>query len=181
MKKLKKLAGKLLWFIAKRLPVSAKAKWAQKLRAVCGKLLLAKCGKEVNIEKNANFAYAVELGDYSGLGINCTISGRTLIGAHVMMGPDVCILTKNHRFDRIDIPMDQQGMSNEKPVTICDDVWIGTRVIILPGVTIGTGAVIGAGAVVTKDVPPYAIVGGAPAKLLKYRFSEEEIAAHLSK
>ena len=62
-------------------------------------------------------------------------------------------------------------------ITIGSDVWIGARAIILSGVSIGDGAIIGAGAVVTRDVPPYAIVGGSPAKLLKYRFNPEEIAA----
>ena len=59
-------------------------------------------------------------------------------------------------------------------VIIGNDVWIGANVIILPGVNIGHGAVIAAGAVVTKDVEPYAIVGGVPAKLIKYRFNAEE-------
>lgn len=62
-----------------------------------------------------------------------------------------------------------------KKIRIGNDVWIGTNVIILQGVTIGNGAVIAAGSVVTKDVPPYAIVGGVPAKIIKYRFTEEQI------
>lgn len=62
-----------------------------------------------------------------------------------------------------------------KPVTVEHDVWIGTRSIIMAGVTIGTGAIIGSGAVVTKDVPPYAIVGGVPAKVIRYRFSQDVI------
>ena len=169
MRMVKKLTGKILWVIAKHLPVSGRSRFAQKLRGFCGKLLLAKCGKKVNIEKNAEFAYAVELGDYSGLGINCRISGKALIGNHVMMGPNVSIFTKNHAFDRTDIPMDSQGMSNEKPVIIEDDVWIGANVIILPGVTVSRGAVIGAGAVVTKNIPEYAVVGGNPARVLKLR------------
>ncbi len=86
-----------------------------------------------------------------------------------MMGPDVVILTQNHKFDRLDIPMLDQGFKDEQPVTICDDVWIGARVIILPGVTVGKGAIIAAGAVVTKDVPEYAIVGGNPARVIKMR------------
>lgn len=85
-----------------------------------------------------------------------------------MMGPDVAILTHTHRINRTDIPMGQQG-SLVKEVIIGDDVWIGMRSIIMPGVRVGNGAVIGAGAVVTKDVPDYAIVGGVPAKVLKYR------------
>lgn len=64
-----------------------------------------------------------------------------------------------------------------KKVTIGNDVWIGAHAVILPGVKIGNGAIIGAGAVVTKDVPPYAIVGGVPAKVIRYRFSKEIINA----
>lgn len=60
------------------------------------------------------------------------------------------------------------------------DVWIGYNAIILPGVNIGTGAVIGAGSVVTKDIPPYAIVGGNPAKIIKYRFSANKITTMLA-
>ena len=65
--------------------------------------------------------------------------------------------------------MNQQWSLPKQKVIIGDDVWIGTRVIILPGVRVGTGSIIGAGAVVTKDVPDYAIVGGVPAKIIKFR------------
>ena len=85
------------------------------------------------------------------------------------MGPDVQIYTRNHRYDRIDIPMYEQGESEIKEVKIGNDVWIGARSIILPGVTIGDGAVIAAGSIVTKDVESYAVVGGNPAKIIKYR------------
>lgn len=70
-------------------------------------------------------------------------------------------------------------LRNNKPVYIGNDVWIGANVAILPGVTIGDGAVLGAGAVITKDVEPYAIVGGVPAKLIRYRFEEDEIRNYL--
>jgi maltose O-acetyltransferase len=86
------------------------------------------------------------------------------------MGPEVVIRTNNHRFDRTDIPMRIQGFSEEKPVFIGDDVWIGQRAIILPGVRVGDHAIVGAGAVVTKDVPKGAIVGGNPARVLRMRF-----------
>ena len=110
----------------------------------------------------------VIIGDGSGIGVNCSIHGPLTIGDNVMMGPDVVILTSNHNFANIDIPMSKQGFSL-KPVVIGNDVWIGTRSIILPGVTVGNGVVIGAGAVVTKDIPDYAIVGGVPAGVIRFR------------
>lgn len=86
-----------------------------------------------------------------------------------MMGEECVILHHNHRFDRLDIPMCQQGFYEAQPVRIGNDVWIGIRVTILPGVTVGNHCIIGAGAVVTKDVPDYAIVGGNPARILRMR------------
>jgi acetyltransferase-like isoleucine patch superfamily enzyme len=70
---------------------------------------------------------------------------------------------------------DKEYFNEYSPVKIGNDVWIGTKVFVLDGVTIGDGAIIGAGAIVTKDVSPYAIVGGVPAKLIRFRFDEEEI------
>ncbi len=86
-----------------------------------------------------------------------------------MMGIDVLIINQNHCFERTDVPMCQQGLQSEQPVEIEDDVWVGDRVVILPGVKIGRGAILGAGSVVAKDVPSWAIVGGNPAKVLKFR------------
>ena len=171
MRKIKLLIGRILYLFASHLPESFFwINFGQKpIRAFCGKLILAKCGKGVNIEKGANFPSAVELGDNSGIGVRAQINGKAIIGKNVMMGPDVCIHARNHAFDRVDIPMNLQGFTPERPVVIEDDVWIGARVIILPGVHIGTGSVIGAGAVVTKDVPDYAVVGGNPAHILKMR------------
>ena len=111
----------------------------------------------------------ISIGNNSGIGINAFIQGPSSIGDYVLMGPDVQIYTRNHKYDRVDIPMYNQGESEIKKVNIGNDVWIGSRAIILPGVTIGDGAIIGAGSIVTKNVEPYAIVGGNPAKVIKYR------------
>ena len=105
-------AGALIYhLIAKRLPVSySSLRLGQTgLRRFCGRLMLAKCGKEVNIEKNAIFSPKVTLGDYSGIGINAKIYGACHIGDHVMMGADVTVITRNHDFARTDIPMMEQG------------------------------------------------------------------------
>lgn len=171
MRKIRVLIGKVLYAVASRLPESFShiqigQKW---IRGLCGKLILQKCGKGVNVEKGAVFPSCTELGDFSGIGIRAQISGKVTIGKNVMMGPDVCIYARNHAFDRLDIPMNRQGFAPERPVAIGDDVWIGARVIVLPGVKVGTGAILGAGAVVTKDVPAYAVVGGNPARILKMR------------
>ncbi|MBR5515130.1 MAG: CatB-related O-acetyltransferase [Clostridia bacterium] len=169
---IKRKVGALFYYtIAKKLPASYSGiKVGQTLlRRLCGKLMLKKCGKGVNIEKNASFSYKVSLGDYSGLGVNSKIYGSCTIGDYVMMGEDVTVITRNHKNDSVDIPMLKQGFDEEKPVVIGNDVWIGDRVIILPGVEIGDGCIIGAGSVVTKSVPPYCVAAGVPCKIIKQR------------
>lgn len=91
------------------------------------------------------------------------------IGDYVLIAQRVAILSVTHLMDRMDIPIRMQGSTESRPVTIERDVWIGRNAVVMPGVRIGRGAVIGAGAVVTKDVAPYAVVGGVPAKVIKYR------------
>ncbi|MBU2927579.1 acyltransferase [Winogradskyella psychrotolerans] len=111
----------------------------------------------------------VEIGNNSSLNRGAWIGNDTVIGDDVMMGPEVSILSGSHNFDRTDIPMTQQGAPPRLPVIIGNDVWIGTRTIILPGVKIGSHSIIGSGSIVTKDVPDWAIYAGNPAKLIKYR------------
>lgn len=129
---------------------------------------VSKAGKKIRIKRNADVGMYIEIGNYSELGTNCIIQSNTFIGDNVIMGPDVKIYTKNHKFDRLDLPIQDQGHTNEKTV-IGNDVWLGANVVVLPGVTIGNHVVVAAGAVVTKDIPDYAIVGGIPAKVLKFR------------
>lgn len=142
---------------------------SKKIRAFCGKLILKKCGANVNIEKGAHFSSEMILGDNSGIGINAQIAPYVSIGKDVMMGPDCMMYTANHGMERVDVPMWKQPFTDPKPIVIEDDVWIGSRVIILPGVHVGKGSVIGAGSVVTKSIEPYSIVGGNPAKLIRKR------------
>ncbi len=136
--------------------------------------LLKEAGREVNIEAGANFGSgsALVLGDRSGLGIDADIHGPVTIGSDVMMGPRCTILTRNHRIDRVDVPMNRQGFGDYHPVVIEDDVWIGANVTIMPGVRVGTGSVLAAGSVVVHDVPAYSIVGGVPARVLKTRLEQ---------
>ena len=155
--------------IAKNLPQSRHFPPAKKIRYYFGKLIMSNVGKQVNIEKGATFNGKVSIGDYSGIGVDCEMNGPVTIGRYVNMGPEVVVYTQNHAFNRIDIPMQKQGYDNVRPVVIGDDVWLGRRVIILPGVKIGEGCVIGAGAIVAKDIPPYSVVVGNPAKIVKVR------------
>jgi acetyltransferase-like isoleucine patch superfamily enzyme len=134
-----------------------------------GKNLLIGGGTIVSPTKWITMGYNVFIGR------NCTISTSTSgrspisIGNNVMLAERVQIIGGNHAFDRIDIPINQQGEGKQGAIVIEDDVWVGASAIILTGVTIGKGSIIGAGSVVTKDVKPYSIVAGNPAKIIKSR------------
>ncbi|MFC7709081.1 acyltransferase [Micromonospora lupini] len=108
---------------------------------------------------------------------------RIRIGDNVMFGPEVTIRGGNHRIDQVGVPMIAVDKvpgddTQDRGVTIGDDVWVGTRAVILHGVTIGRGAVIGAGAIVTRSVPPYAVAAGNPARVIRLRWPVETIQAH---
>jgi maltose O-acetyltransferase len=163
----------LYYGFARHLPASDKPYGSQLGRAaryVCCKRIFDRCGKEVDVEHGVEFATGdgIEIGDHSTIGVNSRI-GVVKIGSDVLVGPEVTMITKNHLYSDLTRPMWTQGATDPKPVIVEDDVWIGVRAIILPGRRIGRGAIVGAGAVVVKDVPPYAIVGGNPARVLNYR------------
>ena len=107
------------------------------------------------------------IGPYSYIGC----SGYIEIGDNVMISPRVSIYSENHNFDDIHLPMIEQGVTRSF-VKIEDDCWIAANSIILAGVTVGKGAVVAAGSVVTKDVPPFSVVAGNPAKVVKARKPE---------
>ncbi len=171
MKKIVLGINYIAYLLCKRLPSSSSKimRFGMKLRGYFCKKIIAYAGENINIEKGATFGRRLSIGNNSGLGVNCIIQGTVSIGDNVMMGPDVLIYTTNHEFQNKDVPMQKQGYQPERPVSIGNDVWIGARVIILPGVHIGDGCVIGAGAVVTKDVPAYSVCTGNPAKVVKER------------
>lgn len=102
-------------------------------------------------------------------GFTITSSISVIIGNDVMIGEYVSIHDSDHGFARTDIPMTKQRMVS-RPILIGNDVWIGRGAVILKGVSIGDGCIVAANSVVTKDVEPFSIVGGNPAKLLRKRF-----------
>lgn len=172
MNKIKRIFWRILYnCIGKNLPRSnTKINLGQKkIRYLCAKHLCNSIGNNVNIERGAKLHCGISIGDNSGLGVNSDINGKVYIGRNVLMGPDVIIYTINHKYKEKNMLIISQGYTSEQPVYIDDDVWVCRGVIILPGVHIHKGAVIAAGAVVTKDIPAYAIVGGNPAKIIKYR------------
>ena len=163
--------------IASRLPSS----WApiggsiwKKIRGICVKGFAEEAGKDINIQRKVELTSRIRIGDRSGIGMNSVVNGPIRIGKYVNIGSELRVITRNHRMGRISVPMQQQGYTEEQEVVIGDDVWIGLRVTILPGVHIGKGCVIGAGAVVTKNIPDYAVAAGVPARIIKYRTEHEE-------
>lgn len=172
---------KVLWFLSFilyygvliHLPAtnSRYTRWLRPIRGSVCRLLFKSSGYNINVEKGARFGSGdnVTIGNNSGLGINCLILGTVSLGNDVMMGPDVMFISTSHCFDRIDIPMIEQGLSEELPIVVENDVWIGARCILLPGITLGTGSVIGAGSVVTKSVPAFTMVAGNPARVIRSR------------
>jgi acetyltransferase-like isoleucine patch superfamily enzyme len=112
----------------------------------------------------------LRLGDNSNIGpyafIGC--SGWVDIGRRVLMGPRVTILSENHRHARTDVPIKEQGVERSF-VRIEDDCWLGANSTIVAGVTIGRGAIVAAGSVVTRDVEPFTVVGGSPARFIRRR------------
>lgn len=127
-------------------------------------------------DKNSFVEYGVYLsnGKHMKIGYNCHINENVFIqggyiGNNVMIAPNVSLLSTSHNYKNTEIPMIHQGETPPNPPIIADDVWLGRNVVVMPGIKIGTGSIIAAGAVVTKNVAPFSIMGGVPAKLIKYR------------
>lgn len=166
------------YLIAKNLPgpptpFGAIGQW---LRAALARVIFLEMGRNVRVHQDVHFGSGARLriGDNSALAPNCWIASDTTIGKDVMMAPEVTILSASHGTCLTDMPMRLQPVPPNRPVVIGDDVWLGTRIIVLPGVHVGSHSIIGAGSVVTKDVPPYSIVAGNPARVIRDRSLAEQ-------
>lgn len=173
--KMKKYVYLILYYgIAQYLPSSISkfgGSISKRFRYILCRNIFKECGENVNIERLAKFGNGrgVCIGDNSGIGINCTVPNNIIIGRNVMMGPNCYILATNHVFNSVEIPMNKQGIVKGKITIINDDVWIGRNVLMTTGRHIKKGSIIAMGSVLTKDFPEYAIVGGNPAKLIRFR------------
>ncbi len=130
-----------------------------------GRFSIIECtGVVTNLGRGFFIGDDSNLGDYNFVGA----AGGVTIGSNVLIGQGVRFHSENHIIERIDIPIKAQGVTNQG-IQVEDDVWLGSGVILLDGVQVGRGAVVAAGSVVNKDIPAYAIAGGVPARILKYR------------
>ena len=155
------------------------------IRASC-----MRCGSSVKIGRGARI-YGVKnliLGNDVSIGERATIMctrAKVKIGDHVMTGPNVTIITGGHRTDLVGRYMTTVTNAEKRPEDDRDiifegDNWIGANATILRGVTVGRSAIIAAGAVVTKDVTPYSVWGGVPARCLKMRFDADTLQKHIN-
>ena len=145
-------------------------KYFTRFRALCIRQMTGSQCLELEIESNVLIGNGgdVKIGDRCQINEECRIR-NAIIGDNVMIAPEVMILHSGHSCERVDIPMRDQSPKYFSPTIIEDDVWIGSRALIMHGLKIGKGSIVAAGAVVTTNVEPYSIVGGNPAKLIKMR------------
>lgn len=146
-------------------------KVSNRIRVYLCKRIFKKCGNIRTINRKVSFGSGrnIEMGDDSGIGANTQIPSNTIIGKNTILSRNCFILSRNHQFDRVDIPIIAQGFKEYKQTIIGDDCWIGMNSLLTPGRKIEQGTIVAMGSVLTKDFPKYSIVGGNPAKLLKSR------------
>ena len=155
---------------AQFLPLSYRpggALW-RSIRGFLARRMFASAGEHINIESRVEFGSGrnLRIGSHSGIGPRSQVGDLT-IGDGVIVGAELLALTTNHKFDDPNVWIGRQGYSESRPISIGEGSWIGSRVTILPGVSVGRFAVVGAAAVVTRDVPDYAVVAGNPARVIR--------------
>jgi acetyltransferase-like isoleucine patch superfamily enzyme len=126
------------------------------------------------IQSDVDVSRDLKAGAYSYIGKYCSICPRVELGCYVMFAPRVTIVGGDHVFNVPGVPIIFAGRPEMPKTVIEDDVWVGINSTIMSGVRIGRGAIVAAGSVVTKDVAPYTICGGVPAKYLRDRFEIDE-------
>lgn len=161
----KKILYVLYSITAKWLPESRHMKLACVLRRFWTKMIISDMGESVNIEKGASFTPELVVGNHLGIGIDCELYGPVSIGDYVMMGPEVVFYTQNHKHEAGTL-FGRQGYSAVEPVRVGNNVWIGRRVMFMPGSRVGNNCVVAAGAVVTQSFEDNVILGGVPAKII---------------
>lgn len=163
-----------------------RARRALKATALVGKF--GSHGDGFTFDPDGQYSFgSIHVGDNTDLGYRPVLlatRSSIRIGSDVVFGPEVTIRGGNHRFDIVGMPIraitdEMKRPEDDLGVVIEDDVWIGTRAIILHGVTVGRGAVVGAGSVVTKSIPPFTVAAGCPARVIRARFTPEQLAEHL--
>jgi maltose O-acetyltransferase len=125
-------------------------------------------GNEIDAQIYIGDGSDVHVGSRCQINRGCRIS-HVVISDKVMIGPQVIVLGAMHRTDDRDVPMIDQGKLETQPTILEEDVWLGARAIVMPGLRIGTGSIVAAGAVVTHDVPPRTVVAGVPARVIRQR------------
>ncbi len=167
---LKKLKSKLYLVTINKIP-SKHDGLMRRIRTKILRNIFLHIGYNANIRPNIKYVYGsnISIGNESGVGENSFLQdiGKINIGNNVLMGPECMLFTANHRTEKKEL-IGKQGII-VKDIIIKDDVWIGARSIILPGVTLAEGTVVAAGSIVTKSSEPYSVIGGNPAKIIKYR------------
>lgn len=164
-------ARRTFWWIAYSFvaaPLPNRSRLAKRLRALSARGYCQSVHPTANINRRARLSSDVKIGSHGGVGEFCILSGDVTIGSHVTMGRSCMFITGDHP-----VPPDMGKFRDMKPthapIVVEEDVFIGSRAIILPGVRVGRGAAVGAGAVVAKDVAPGAVVVGNPAREVRRR------------
>lgn len=162
----------------------ARRAW-RRIRMYLLRPLFGSHGRDFRFDPDGQYTFStVHVGDDVSLGIRPIVMAAhsdIQIGSHVMFGPEVIVIGGGHNMTvpgRFMKQVEEKRGDEDLGVIIEDDVWIGARAVILRGARVGRGAVVAAGAVVTKSVPPYAIVAGNPAKVVRFRWDVETILGH---
>ena len=154
------------------------APWKRRIRAFLipwktRRLRLLEVGEGFQWGHNERIAGA-RFGRYASIGHSGNFSGPVVVGDLSMLSFETIVVGQDHNFRDIDKPTRINFPKDSRPVTVIEsDVWIGARVTIMEGINIGRGSVIGSNSIITRDIPPYSLAAGNPAKIIKVRFSSD--------